>query len=67
MELINGQYVVDEHNQKVAVQIDIKTFQKIEEILENYALVQLMKESENEPTLTLDEAKTYYNSLEKST
>ncbi|MBU2445083.1 MAG: hypothetical protein KJ666_05855 [Bacteroidetes bacterium] len=66
MELINGKYVIDEHNQKVAIQIDIETFQKIEEILENFALVQLMKENENDKKLNLDEAKKYYQALEKA-
>lgn len=46
METINKQYIVDEHNRKIAVQIPIQAFERIEEILENYALVQLMKENE---------------------
>jgi len=66
MEVITKQYIVNEKNQKVAVQIDIKTFEQIEEILENYALVQLMKENEDESALDLDEAKNYYYQLEKA-
>lgn len=46
MELIKRQYVVNEQNQKVAVQIDLQTFQQIEEALENYGLVHLMAENE---------------------
>ncbi len=66
METINKQYIVDEHNKKIAVQIPIQTFEKIEEILENYALVQLMKENEGEQVLGVNEAKAYYDQLEKA-
>jgi len=65
MKTINKQYIVDERNKKIAVQIPIETFEEIEEILENYALVQLMKENENEETLSIEEAKAYYNQLKK--
>ncbi|MGZ8193080.1 MAG: hypothetical protein ACXWTW_05995, partial [Methylobacter sp.] len=47
MEL-KRQYIVDEDNHKVAVQLDIDTFEKIEDILENYALVQLIDSDESE-------------------
>jgi hypothetical protein len=40
----------------VAVQLNIKTYQKIEELLENYGLYKLMEESDGEP-LTFHEAK----------
>jgi len=66
METINKQYIVDEQNRKVAVQIPIKTFERIEEILENYALVQLMKENEDEELFDLNEAKAYYAQLKKA-
>ena len=66
MEPINKRYIVDEQNKKIAVQISIETFEKLEEILENYALVQLMKENEDEEALGKNEAKTYYNQLEKA-
>ena len=36
MEIINKQYIVDEHNRKIALQIPIETFERIEEIIENY-------------------------------
>ncbi|MCD6297566.1 MAG: hypothetical protein J7M30_10470 [Deltaproteobacteria bacterium] len=65
METINKQYIVDEHDRKIAVQIPIETFERIEEILENYALVQLMKENEGEAILGVNEAKAYYDQLEK--
>ena len=66
MESITKRYIVDEQNKKIAVQIPIDTFEKIEEILENYALVQLMKENEDEEVFFLSEAKSYYDQLEKA-
>jgi hypothetical protein len=66
MESINKQYIVDEQNNKIAVQIPIDTFEKIEEILENYALIQLMKEHEDEEVFGVSEAKSYYDQLEKA-
>ena len=59
-------YIVDEHQKRIAVQIEIATFEKIEEILENFALVGLMKQNEHEEVLGVAEAKTFYNSLPKS-
>ena len=66
MKTINKQYIVDEKNRKIAVQIPIEAFEEIEEILENYALVQLMKENEGDETLSINEAKAYYNQLKKT-
>ncbi len=66
METIKKNYIVDENNRKVAVQIELKTFEKIEEVLENYALVQLMKENELGETLDVEQAKEYYKGLEKA-
>lgn len=66
MEAIKKKYIVDEHNHKIGVQLDIHTYEKIEEILENYALVQLMKENEGEETLDIRQAKTYYQQLDKA-
>lgn len=66
---IKRQYIVDEQNQKVAVQLDIKTFEQIEEMLENYALVNLMEnseDSEDNETLTLEDAKSFYAKLKKA-
>ncbi|MGZ4969435.1 MAG: hypothetical protein ACXV8O_06930 [Methylobacter sp.] len=64
MEL-KRQYIVDEDNHKVAVQLDIDTFEKIEDVLENYALVQLINADESE-TLSIEEARKYYATLDKA-
>jgi hypothetical protein len=63
---IERKYIVDEHNRKVAVQLDIETFEKIEEILENYGLVQLMPSEEEDEALDLNQAKSFYQSLERA-
>ena len=53
---INKNYVLDSNQNKIAVQIPIAEFEKIEEILENYGLAQLMAEVENDETLSKHEA-----------
>lgn len=63
---IKRQYIVDEQNHKVAVQLDIKTFEQIEELLENYVLVNLMEDSKDNETLNLEDAKSFYAELKKA-
>ena len=64
---IERKYIVNEQNRRVAVQIDIETFEKIEEVMENYGLVQLMQEAEEEnEILDFNQAKIYYWTLEKA-
>ncbi len=58
-------YVTDSDNKKVAVQLSIKTFEKVEEILENYSLYKLMEEESDEKPLGVKEAKAYYKKLKK--
>ena len=57
-------YVTDSGNKKVAVQLNIKTYQKIEEILENYSLYHLMAE-DTEKSLNKEDAQVYYKRLKK--
>ena len=64
MESIKKKYIIDENNNKIAVQINIETYQKLEDLLENYALVQLMKEDDGE-RLEVREAKEFYKKLPK--
>ena len=63
---IRKEYVITDDNRKRAVLIDIKTFERIEEILESYGLGKYMEEAENEEVLSLSDAKRYYEILEKS-
>ena len=66
MNEIKRKYIVDENNRKIAVQLDLDTFNKIEEVLENYALVQLISQNEDVEALNLEEAKSYYQKLDKA-
>ena len=63
---IPKKYIVDEQNRKIAVQVDIETFTKIEEVLENYALYRLMAENEGDELLDLEKAKAHYETLKKA-
>ena len=58
-------YVLDEANRRVAVQLDIDTFEKLERVLEDYGLTKFIIEEGGE-TLELDEAKRYYDVLDKA-
>lgn len=40
-------------NQKIAVQLDIDTFNRIEEALENYGLVKLIEENKDDELLNI--------------
>ena len=61
---IKCQYIVDENNLRIAVQIDISTFEKIEGLLENRALYELMEESLNDgESLSAEEAARFYSRL----
>ena len=66
MREIKKRYVVDEENRRVAVQVDLETFEKIEDLLENYALFELMTENEGGEVLELEAGKKYYAGLEKA-
>jgi uncharacterized protein with ACT and thioredoxin-like domain len=56
---IKRQYVVTDDGRKIRVVLDIETFEKIEELLENCGLAQYMEEVEKEETLSLNEARQY--------
>ena len=65
MEVLQRKYIVDENNKKVAVQLDIETFNRIEDIMENYSLYHLMQENGEDEILDLRTAKNYYSKLDK--
>ena len=65
MIAIKKEYVVTDDNKKKAVLIDIDTFNKMEEIIENYGLAKYMAEVKGEEALSLNEAKEYYSALKK--
>ncbi len=69
MNLTPQNYITDATNTPVAVILDITMFRHIEETLENYALVELMQERNDDDaleTLSLEQAKVFYQSLPKA-
>jgi hypothetical protein len=60
---IHKKIVLDEDERPFAVQIPIKEFAQLEEIIENYGLSKLMNEVKEEETLSIEDAKAYYKSL----
>lgn len=62
---IKRRYIVNEDEKKVAVQLDIKTFEKIERLLEDYVLAESIKSNKETDRLTVNEAKVYYQKLKK--
>ncbi len=64
---IHKNYVLDENQQPIAVQIPIAEFERIEELLENFGLVKLIEEIEDEDAerLSKAEALKYYRSLQE--
>ena len=60
---IHKNIVLDENQRPAAVQIPIKEFERLEEIIENYGLAKLMDEVKDDERLSVKEAKKYYQSL----
>ena len=54
---------LDQDERPFAVQIPIKEFERLEEVIQNYGLSKLMDEVREEERLSIEEAKTYYKSL----
>jgi hypothetical protein len=50
---------------KKAVLIDLETFNKMEELIEDYGLGKFMDEVKNERNLTLKDAKKQYQAMKK--
>ena len=60
---IHKKIVLDEDERPFAVQIPIKEFEQLEEVIENYGLSKLMDEAMEEETLSIEDAKAHYGSL----
>lgn len=63
---IKPQYIVDEQNKRIAVQLDIKTFDRIEEILEDKVLYQIMNENNTEESIEREEAIRIYRDIKRT-
>ncbi len=66
MTEIHKKYITDENLNKIAVQIPIEEFEKLEDIIENYGLAKLIEETENDETLNKEDALKFYQSLDKN-
>jgi len=62
---IKRQYIVTDNDRKVGVVLDIETFEKIEELLEDCGLALSMEEVEKEESLSLNEAQRCYARMKK--
>lgn len=62
---IKKKYVVDEKKRPFAVQVDIATFERMERLIEDYALGQLINENNSNDDMTVEEGKAYYKKLIK--
>ena len=58
-------YIVDNNNHKIAVQLDIKTYEKITDVLEDYALFKFMDKNKDDEKLSLKDVRALYASLRK--
>ena len=63
MKVITKNYVLDENQNVIAVQIPIAEFEYLEELLENYGLLQLMNDPVDSDRLSKAEALKYYKAL----
>ena len=66
MKEIEKKFIIDNENKKIAVQIDINTFERIENILEDYGLFKLIQENSEKEYFDLNEAKDFYKGLDKA-
>ena len=60
---IKKAYVTDSKRRPIAVQVDIDTFERIEQLLEDYALGQFIKENAPDEYLSVAEAKDFYKAI----
>ena len=62
---IEKRFVVDDEGKPIAVQIDLETFKKIEEILEDYGLAKEIQAVEDEESLDITAARERYKQILK--
>jgi len=65
MAEIKRRYVVNENNEPVEVILDLATFTKIEELLEDRFFGKLLEAAEKEELLPLEEAMRRYRRMKK--
>ncbi|MBS1257405.1 MAG: hypothetical protein MAG551_00447 [Candidatus Scalindua arabica] len=63
---INKSIILDESQKPIAVQIPIKEFEHLEEIIENYGLSKLIDDVSHDERLSVKDAKKHYQSLKQN-
>jgi hypothetical protein len=63
---IKKRYIVNERNEPVEVIVDIATFERIEELLEDRLFGEMLLEASQEEALPLEDAKRRYGSMKKA-
>jgi len=62
---IKKEYIVTANNKKKAVLVDLETFKRMENLLEDYGLGKYMEEVKEEKNLSLSEARRQYSAMKK--
>ena len=65
MTLLKERFIRNKNNKKIGVVIPVRTFEKVNEVLENYGLYKLMEEDKSE-RLNMQQAKSFYAKLPKA-
>lgn len=63
MLTIRKRYLLDDKQRPIAVQLDLKTFRKIEESLEDHGLLKAMQEVKDQPRVGLSEARKVFSRM----
>jgi rubrerythrin len=63
---LHKNFVLDENQRPIAVQIPIEEFERLEEAIENYGLAKLIDEVSDDEQLSVNEAKNLYRSLKQN-
>ena len=66
MQTLTKNYILDENQNAIAVQIPIAEFEYLEELLENYGLLQLMDDPIDSDRLSKADALKYYQALQQN-
>jgi len=59
---LNPNYIIDEKNNKIGVMLDINTYEKLLNIVEDKLFINIMEKQKSD-TLSRDEALEFYKSL----
>ncbi len=66
MEALRKKYIIDENQKKIAVQIDINDFERIERVIEDYGLGKLIEQNDPTDSLSPHDATLAYQKLKKA-